>query len=106
MIAKLEEDIYLLLDLQLADITCSSNSQEDISRIEERRHRIDRILEEKNVYKKSQLSINGRDLIAVGFCQGELIGTILNYLLDKVLEGELANEKSQLLEEALRKFEQ
>lgn len=37
------------------------------------------------------LAINGRDIIALGFSQGPIIGEKLNYLLDMVIEGKVKN---------------
>ena len=49
------------------------------------------------------LSINGHDLMDMGFV-GKEIGTCLNYLLEQVLDEQLPNEKPALLS-ALNKEE-
>ena len=48
-----------------------------------------------------QLALSGGDLIAQGIPQGPEIGEILNDLLQRVIAGELSNEKTTLLEEAV-----
>ena len=42
------------------------------------------------------LSVNGNDLLALGY-QGPNLGAALRALLDRVLEGEIPNEKQALL---------
>ncbi len=51
-------------------------------------------------YKLSMLDINGKDLLALGF-SGALVGKALHILQEKVIFGEIKNEKSQLVERAL-----
>lgn len=48
-----------------------------------------------------ELAVNGEDLRSLGFMGAE-IGEALEYLLDRVVEGELENEKKRLLEAALK----
>lgn len=92
-----EENIYNLLKLQVADISCSSCTQEDIRRLERRKQDIDNIILGKKIYKKDQLDISGKDLIDLGFEEGRIIGEILDYLYDKVLEDEDLNQKDKLI---------
>lgn len=47
------------------------------------------------------LAVKGNDLLAVGLC-GKEIGTMLESLLEQVIDGVLPNEKSALLAEAVR----
>ena len=50
------------------------------------------------------LAINGKDLISEGFEPGKKIGEVLETLLEKVIEGEVPNEKSELLVIAKNNF--
>lgn len=50
------------------------------------------------------LAINGRDIIALGFSQGPIIGEKLNYLLDMVIEGKVKNERETLINMAKSKY--
>ena len=54
------------------------------------------LLAENACYSLRQLRINGRDLIQLGV-SGPEIGTLLNTLLDSVIEGTLPNERDALL---------
>ncbi len=45
------------------------------------------------MYELNQLDINGRDLIHLGFKEGIIIGEILEYLLEKVIENPKLNHK-------------
>lgn len=59
------------------------------------------ILAERQCFQIHDLAVNGRDMIMeVGFDEGPGIGKVLKHLLDKVLDGELANERDILLNEA------
>ena len=69
--------------------------------------RIDRMLEEilsqDSCLSLKDLAVNGHDLMALGF-RGPHIGQCLNTLLDRVLDGDLPNEKETLLN-AAKKFD-
>jgi tRNA nucleotidyltransferase (CCA-adding enzyme) len=54
------------------------------------------IIEEKNIFKVSDLKINGNDLLNMGYESGKLFGIILNDLLEKVINEELVNEFEDL----------
>lgn len=49
---------------------------------------------------RSQLAINGGDLMALGFSQGEALGRALDVLLGEVEAGRLPNQKEELLRRA------
>ena len=51
-------------------------------------------------YRVRDLNINGKDIISLGVTDGKKIGDILNYLLNKVIEEEIPNEKGILIETA------
>ena len=104
LLAKVgEEDIFNLLELQKADRLCS-NKDEDIDDLLKREERIKNILDEKEVYEKKQLVIDGNDVIELGYPQGKIIGEILAYLLEEVLENPKLNEKDKLIEMIIDKF--
>lgn len=48
-------------------------------------------------YSLSSLQINGSDLIKIGIKEGPIIRDLLSHLLDKVIKGEIKNERSELL---------
>lgn len=83
-----EKLVYTLLDfIDLSDLRDISNS----------RIMLDEILKNNECFLISQLDINGRDLINMGF-SGAKIGEILNTLLDKVINEKLENKKNILAE--------
>lgn len=105
LIAKTgEEDIFTLLELQKSDRLCS-NSNSDIADLLEREKRIKEILEYKEVYEKNQLAIDGKDVIELGYKQGKIIGEILDYLLELVLENPELNDKEELIVIVKERFE-
>ena len=98
-----KEEIFNLIELQKADIKCS-NKGATVDHILEREKRIREILEKNEAYTTSQLDINGRDLMDLGFEEGPILGEILKYLLEKVMEDPGKNQKEILKELALKKF--
>lgn len=56
-----------------------------------------KIIEEKNCFSLKQLAINGRDLIALGM-NGRAVGQTLNKILNLVLNGEIENDKTKIIE--------
>ena len=55
------------------------------------------ILKENHAYEISMLDITGKDLMDIGISKGPKIGEVLEFLLKKVIENPLNNEKSSLL---------
>jgi len=98
-----EKEVFDLMALQKADILCS-NKGAKIDHIIEREDKIRDILKKKEAYDISQLNINGKDLIYLGFEQGPIIGSVLEYLLEKVMENPQLNRKDVLKKMALEKF--
>ena len=62
------------------------------------------IIEKNECFMLKDLVINGKDLISEGFEPGKKIGEVLETLLEKVIEGEVPNEKSELLVIAKNNF--
>lgn len=58
---------------------------------------MDEIIETKQCYSLETLALGGQDLLDLGIPRGKDIGRILNELLDKVIEGQLENNKDSLL---------
>ena len=56
-----------------------------------------KIIEEKNCFSLKQLAINGKDLIALGM-NGRAVGQTLNKILNLVLNGEIENDKTKIIE--------
>ena len=98
-----KEEIFNLLNLQKADIKCS-NKNASIDHIIEREKKVREILENKEAISIKDLDINGKDLIEMGFGEGKIIGDILDYLLEKVMEEPELNEKEKLKEKVEATF--
>ena len=98
-----EEEVFHLIELQIADIKCS-NKEANVDHIIERRNRIKEILEKDEAYKIEQMHIDGKDLIKLGFEQGPIIGEILEFLLDKIIEEPELNDRGILKNIVLDKY--
>lgn len=59
------------------------------------------VLESGQCFQLADLTINGDDLLALGFSQGPEIGKTLDALLMAVIDGELPNERPLLTQKAL-----
>lgn len=90
-----EDRIYDLVDLQVAD-RLSKSSNKDISNLLAKKKAIDAILYAKEPFRRKHLAINGDDLKEMGYTQGKIIGKILEYLLNCVLEKPELNKKETL----------
>lgn len=55
------------------------------------------VLREQACFSRSQLAVNGRDLIAAGFPPGEAMGRLLTQMLEAVIEERLPNDRDALL---------
>ena len=61
--------------------------------------RIDKIIKEENAITVKDLKINGNDLMKeFNLKPGPIIGKILNYLLDLILDEPNLNDKEKLIE--------
>jgi len=100
-----EDEIFTLLELQKADRSCS-HEEADIEDLLEREESIKNIIQNKEAYDKNQLAISGYDVIELGYKQGKVIGEILDYLLEKVLEKPELNHKEKLIETVKQNFNQ
>ena len=56
------------------------------------------IIAEKQCFSLKDLAVKGDDLVAAGFAPGPKLGAALGLLLDKVINGELPNEREKLLD--------
>lgn len=74
----------------------------DFSQIEEMERSFQEIVEKQLPISLKDLDIKGKDLIEIGVEQGKIIGEILTYLLNQVLEYPEYNTKEKLLELALK----
>ena len=97
-----EENLRLLIKLELADVKSQAPefTEERVRRIGDFSRLVDKVIADEQCFSMKDLAVDGRDMIDMGIKQGPEIGTVLSSLLDKVLEGDLPNEKDILQQEA------
>lgn len=87
------DDIF---KLNIADIKGKSDIA-GMDKINNLKEKTRSILEKKEPLNKKDLNINGEDIKKLGVKEGKLIGDILDFLLDKVLENPDLNNKKSLI---------
>ena len=96
-----DEEAERAIALSRADRLACAPEHRDVSELDKLEEMIDELrLGEMRVSLKT-LAIHGDDLIKLGF-SGKQIGERLNFLLSKVIDGDLPNEKTALVEAALK----
>ncbi len=103
MLAKVGDKLFVkLLSLQIADNRAKSEKYfaEKLQRIEEVRTIYEKIVAEGQPYMLSDLVVNGRDLIKLGFKAGREIGDTLKTLLGEVMISPELNTREHLLKRA------
>lgn len=93
-----KDSIYLLFDLQRADINSLNNPEPFLKKVSYTQSLVDDILQTNEPLKIKDLKLTGEDLILeLNIKPGKIIGEILNYLLDKILKDPSLNSKEALL---------
>lgn len=90
------ENILKLYDLMISDRFCTTINR-DINFLKERKLRVAELLKE-DTSKENFLNINGKDIMNLGYKEGKVIGEILSYLKEKVLDDPKLNEKNTLID--------
>ena len=101
-----EEQFRRLLNIRIADIL-AQNPEYALNRLNniyKLLNALEEVLKEKECFTLKDLLINGTDLIDMGIKEGKQIGIILNTLLEKVIDGELENNKEVLLQHVEENF--
>ena len=75
----------------------SDFGKQRIRLLEERDRKIREIIENNECFKTKDLKINGNDIMAMGVGEGREVGRILRLVFEKVLDGELQNDRDELL---------
>lgn len=99
MLQRLGEEAFCaLLDIKRADNFGQSEEfryrQEILQEIEDSARKI---IAEKACFSLKDMVLKGNDLIDLGVPQGPEIGRILELLLDKVISGEIKNDRQELI---------
>lgn len=94
------DDFADLLKVKQADMEAQSDykRKEKQREIDELKALYEQIIKDGDCVKTSDLAINGKDLIDMGVNQGPEIGSILNMLLEKVMDDPALNTKEKLTE--------
>jgi tRNA nucleotidyltransferase (CCA-adding enzyme) len=95
------ENIDDLFELQSADIK-GSTPPFDLSDIEYMKIEVQKILNQNQPLTTKDLQIDGSDIMALGYNPGKIIGEILNFLLEEVLENPGLNTKEELMKLAVQ----
>ena len=93
-----ERDLRRLIALKRADNLAQAH-QDLLGEIGKAEMILDRLLAEGACVSLKQLAVDGRDLTALGL-RGPAVGQVLCALLDAVVDGDLANDRTALLERA------
>ena len=97
-----EDNIFNLMELKRADMNCKNGKNSSL--IDENIEKIKEILENKEPFKKEHLAVDGNDIIKLGYKPGEIIGEIMDYLLESVVKEPKINNKDDLIEITKKKF--
>lgn len=98
------ERLEKLMLVRMSDIYAQSDVNK-ISRIDKCVMIIDlarEVVNTQQCFKIKDLAISGLDVMDLGVEEGPAIGKVLNHILDKVLDGELENDRDILMEEVER----
>lgn len=87
-----------LFDLKQADILAQNPKHYNrLNNLSDAWKTINTIIEESLCFSIKDLAVNGKDLISLGIPQGVLIKEILNDLLTRIINEEIANTKQEIL---------
>ena len=95
------DNLWRLIEHSIADN--SSKNNEVVSTENDLHERLKRAVEKQMQITVNDLTVNGKDLIELGF-NGKEIGEIKKELLDKYLSEEIKNEKEEMLEYVKEKY--
>ncbi|MBQ7173678.1 MAG: HD domain-containing protein [Clostridia bacterium] len=93
-----DEDIDRLMEIKRCDrLAHAEGHREPVESLTAIPELVKKIREDAACFNLSGLAVKGGDLIAIGIPEGPEVGILLNDLLEKVIDGELPNDKSALL---------
>lgn len=97
-----KENYPLLMDIKRADALAQNPEMHGykLEYIAQLENIYKQELEKKSAFNLKTLAVNGRDIINTGVRDGRTIGMILEYLLDRVIDGDIENDKQLLLDKA------
>lgn len=93
-----DEDIERLMEIKRCDrLAHAEGHREPVESLTAIPKLVRKIREEESCFDLSGLAVKGDDLLALGIPAGPEVGTLLHELLEKVIDGELPNDKAALL---------
>lgn len=92
-----EEIFFMLLELMNADKL--DHTSYELIDLDEVKNIVKQIKEDNECLKLADLSVDGYDIMKLGF-RGKEVGLVLNHLLEAVIDERIDNEKSELLASA------
>ncbi|MDR0885589.1 MAG: HD domain-containing protein, partial [Clostridiales Family XIII bacterium] len=94
-----EENLRLLFEVKRADARAQNLlfSEARIATVDILEQQLNQLMENKQCFKLSDLEISGVDILQLGIKPGPAVGQVLNKLLEKVMDGEVANDRETLL---------
>ncbi len=104
-LGKIGEDRFRqLLSVREADILAHTEGTQAsrLERCSALRPILEKVLKEEQCFKLKDMSINGKDILALGIQEGKQVGVILQFLLDRIIAGDLENDREILLHEAAK----
>lgn len=99
-----EHRLRQYLDVRMADILAHAEDAQAsrIERCRALREVLDEVIAQKQCFTLRELAVNGNDVMrACGLPPGRQVGQVLGHLLDRVIAGELPNDRDTLLREAM-----
>lgn len=92
------EAFFQLLEVKRADGMGQSRAlvKDRLTQLDEMRAQAEAIIAQGQCFSQKDLAINGRDVIAAGIVPGPEVGRVLNALFERVLSGEIPNEREAL----------
>lgn len=102
-----EEAILQLLALQEADMgSKGTGNTEESEQYRQIWDLLEEIKEENSCLTIKDLTVNGKDLLTLGYTPGKELGACLQSLLDQVLDEQISNNRDALLTAAKDRLEQ
>lgn len=100
-LAKIGEDYTrALFRVRISDLLAHNPEKigYEVKKIKELLAELDEIIAEGDAFKLSDLAVNGRDLLALGYREGKEIGEKLHEILNLVIDDKLVNERNKIIE--------
>jgi tRNA nucleotidyltransferase (CCA-adding enzyme) len=94
-----EKRILQLLEMITADVFAQTECAKSIKLpiLKAIKSTLDEIQKTKQCFSLKDLSINGNDLIKLGYQEGIIIGRLLNWILELVIDEQVNNSREELI---------